>query len=374
MARANNQFAFDLYARLRGAEGNLFFSPHSLSTGLALAHAGARGDTARQIASVLNFSADARELNPVVAASPQATAGEGPSIGRQLLVINALWGQMGSDFLPEYLQILKERYGAELHEVDFAKSAEQSCSVVNAWTEKQTQGKVRHLLRPGHIDTQTRLVLTNAVYFKAGWASAFPKGLTREGPFHLGQRRTAAVAFMNQVGRFPYLENEQLQALELPYAGSDLTMVVFLPRSIRGLTELEKGLTAGRAADWVARLTPQEVEVAIPKLRMEAELDLKPTLCALGMPQAFDRAKADFSGMRSSDEPLFLSTVVHKAFVDIDEEGTEAAAATGAAARARSIGDKGRAIFCADHPFVFLIRDRRSGCMLFLGRFVKPQK
>ncbi len=367
---APNQFAFDLYARLRGADGNMFFSPYSLSAGLALAYEGARGETARQMAAVLRLPTDHAGSPPTPPARPKPPEAGKPS-GVQFHMANALWGQEGYGFRPEYRKALAERHGAELNDVDFEASPERASQAINAWAEKQTQGKVKQLLRPDQVDPQTRLVLTNAVYLKANWASPFPKDRTREGAFHTGKDRTVTAPFMSRVGTFLYAEEAGLQAVELPYAGGDVVFTVLLPRSAQGLADVEKTLSAGRVADLVHRLRPRKLEVALPKFRLSAEYELKKPLAKLGMALAFDKAKADFSGMCDGEEPLFLAAVVHKAAVDVDEEGTEAAAATGTTVKGRSI-PADPVVVRADRPFVFLIHDRNSGRVLFLGRLVNP--
>ena len=368
VARADEAFGFDLYARLRVREGNLVFSPQSLAAGLALAHAGAGGETARQMATVLHLP-NGRPAAP--APPPRKPEPEGEAESCQLRSAHALWGQEGIRFREEYARTLQDRLGASLHEVDFLEDAPGACRAINSWAKEQTRGKVKCLLQPALVTPRTRLVLTDALYFKGSWAVPFRKAMTREEPFHLGKGGTAVIPFMHQTGHFPYLAQDGLQILELPYHGGDLAMVVLMPRSAGGLAGLEKGLSARQLTEWVARLRPQQVEVAFPRFQILADLELKPALSALGMSLAFNEAQADFSGMREGGEPLHLSEVVHKAFVDVNEEGTEAVAATGTTFRARSL-QADRHVFRADHAFVFLIRDQHSGQLLVIGRFTGP--
>jgi serpin B len=268
------------------------------------------------------------------------------------------------------VKLNKENYGAGLKEVDFAADAEGARKTINAWVEKETKEKIKELLRPGVVGSDTRLVLTNAIYFKGDWARQFKKDATREEEFRLGGGKGVRAPLMRQRRTFGYLDGGTFQALEMPYAGKDLSMVVLLPKKLDGLPDLEKSLTPDDLVGWLKRLREQEVDVALPRFKLTAEFELKPVLSSLGMPLAFTAGKADFSGVDGSRK-LFLSAVVHKAFVDVNEQGTEAAAATGVVARATAVHVT--PVFRADHPFVFLIRDRRSDSVLFLGRLANPR-
>jgi serpin B len=367
--QGNNAFALDLYAKLRSQEGNLFVSPASISTALAMTYAGARGPTADEMAKTLHFTLAPDRLHPALGALLHDLHGDGKSRGYRLAIANALWAQKGQPFLPPYLQLTRQCYGANLQEVDFAGATEEARRTINAWVEKQTQDKIKDLLQQGVLDSTTRLVLTNAIYFKGDWQEPFKKDQTRDAPFQLSSTEKVNVPLMNRTGEFNYLEGDNFQALELPYAGKDLSMVVLLPKKVDGLADVEKTLTAEKLASALAKLRHEEVVVSLPRFQVTSEFSLKGTLAAMGMPLAFSD-KADFSGM-DGKEDLFLSAVVHKAFVDVNEEGTEAAAATGVVIAWKSL--PARQVFRADHPFLFLIRDRRSGSILFLGRLVKPR-
>ena len=371
VVRGNNQFAFDLYARLRDQPGNIFLSPYSISTALAMTYAGARGETAEQMAGTLHFTASPERLHGAFRALVGQINGRGEDRPYTLAVANALWGQEGDPFRPEFLRLLAEDYGAGLRRVDF-RSGEQARRVINEWAEGQTGGKIKDLLQPPHPTPDTSLVLTNAIYFKGDWAGPFPKGATKDEIFTVTEDKRIPVPMMRRVGRLGYLDGGGFQALALPYAGDALSMVVLLPKETGGLAEFERSLTAEALSDWLAKLRPHRVDVALPKFKVEAGFELQKALSAMGMPVAFS-GDADFSGINGRRD-LFISAVIHKAFVDVNEEGTEAAAAT-AVLMPRSAAARPEPLmtFRADHPFVFLIRDKPTGSILFLGRVTNPQ-
>jgi len=377
LIKGNNQFALDLYGKLKEKEGNLFFSPYSISTALAMTYGGARATTAEAMAKTLHFTLDSKELHPAFAALIQEINGA-PKVdpkkrGYQLSTANALWAQKGYPFLPEYLRLTKDNYGAGVEEVDFARATEEARKTINNWVEKETHDKIKDMLKRGMLTPVTRLVLTNAIYFKGDWASQFKKDQTREDTFHLSGGKTIKTALMHQTRKFGYAENDAHQTLEMPYVGEHLSMVVLLPRKVDGLPALEKALAADNFAAGLARLQQQEVIVTLPKFKTTSEFSLKETLSALGMGIAFDGG-ADFSGMNGGKESLSISAVIHKAFVDVNEEGTEAAAATGVILDNSPREPPPVPVFRADRPFVFLIRDARSNSILFLGRINHPQK
>jgi serpin B len=366
-----NRFAFDLYARLKGAEGNLFLSPYSISTALAMTSAGARGETADQMAKVLCLPESGDEVHAAYGALQGDLNAAGEKGTFELAVANRLWGQKGYGFLPDYLALVEKKYGAGLEQVDFAGATEAARQTINAWVEKQTRDKIKDLLKPGVLDAMTRLVLTNAIYFKGKWAEEFDKKATQEEDFFLTPEKKVAAPLMHQKAKFGYFEGDGLQALELPYQGGRLAMVVLLPKAKDGLAALEASLSADKVAGWLGQLRRREVQVTLPRFKTTAEFSLKDMLVAMGMADAFG-GKADFSGMNGKKD-LFISAVVHKAFVDVNEEGTEAAAATGVAVAAKS-KPAPPPVFRADHPFLFLIRDQKTGAILFLGRILDPTK
>ena len=372
VVQGNNAFALDLYAQLKDRDGNLFFSPHSISTALAMTYAGARGNTEKQMATVLHFDLEHKRLHPAFRELlGQLETGEGER-GYQLSVANALWGQKGYEFLEKFLNLTKENYGAGLNEVDFIGSTEAARQTINTWVERETEDKIKELIKPGVLDRLTRLVLTNAIYFKGYWASQFKEELTREAPFTLMSGEKVQVPTMHRTADFKYAEAEDFQTLELPYKGGDLSMTIFLPKETDGLAALEQSLTAEKLATWLSTLEEQEVIVALPKFRMTSEFSLAEVLKSMGMTDAFDVKEADLSGMTGKKD-LFITAVLHKAFVEVNEEGTEAAAATGVVVGLTAAPPR-QPIFQADHPFLFLIRDLRSNSILFLGRVMDPRE
>jgi serine protease inhibitor len=371
LASGNNAFAFDLYARLKGGDGNLFFSPYSISTCLAMTYAGARGDTEKQMAMVFHF--DGQERTHAAFAELQAQLNAVQAKKKiELDIANGLWAQQGKAFLPEFLNIAQTRYDAKVEQADFKTAAEAVRKSINDWVSDKTKGKITDLFGPGTVGPETRLVLANAIYFKAPWISPFMKGRTSEAPFHAGADKSAKVPMMSQAEDFMYGEDEGLQILELGYANRDVSMLVLLPRAIDGLKSLEGRLNEPQLTNWLAKLRVQKVNLFLPKFKLSSEFQLDKTLAKMGMPDAFSRA-ADFSGMDGTRQ-LLISAVVHKAFVDVTEEGTEAAAATGVAMRPMAIRREKPVEFRADHPFIFLIRDTHSRSVLFLGRLTEPAK
>ena len=369
----NTAFALELYGQLRTQEGNLFCSPYSLSTALAMAYGGARGETAAQMAKVLRFDLAAAGLHPAfatLAAELNAIQQKGQV---KLAIANSLWPQHGCEFLPAYLDLCQKQYGVAITPLDFAKATESARQTINAWVENKTNKKIQELFPPGVLDPMTRLVLVNAIYFKGTWASPFDPQLTKTVPFQVSAGSPVNAPLMQLTKKFRYAESPELQVLELPYAGNDLAMVVLLPRTGDGLAALEKSLTPAKLAAWTTGWRSREVQLWLPKFKTTSQFSLNQTLATLGMTNAFTD-QADFSGMDGKKD-LLISAVVHKAFVEVNEEGTEAAAATGISIAATSFEEpQPPVLFRADHPFLFLIRDNQTGSILFLGRIVDPRK
>jgi serpin B len=370
--KGNNTFALALYSQLRNGEGNLFLSPYSISTALAMTYAGARGPTAEQMATTLHLSPDPENVSAAFGALNRDISFGGGARGYELYTANALWGQKGHHFLPAFMNLLQTHFGAEARQLDFRQATEEARETINAWVEKQTRQKIQDLLPPGILDSATQLVLTNAIYFKGKWTKPFKKDSTRNEDFRITAEQKVPVSMMHQTGDFKYLEEQEFQALELPYAGDRLAMVILLPRKVDGLAELEQTLTPEKLTSWLGKLHQVEVQVSLPKYELTEKFRLNDSLSRMGMALAFRAGAADFSGM-DGERGLFLSAVVHKAFLDVNEEGTEAAAATGAAIKLAAAPLQ-NPIFRADHPFLFLIRDVRSGSILFLGRLRHPVK
>ena len=369
LVEGNTTFALDLYKKLCEQKGNLFFSPYSISTALALTYAGAHGVTAQQMAEVLNFSEDQGQLHAAFAQLQTQLNAEQEKGDVQLTTANALWVEKNYSLLRDFRDLTNKYYKAPPNLVDFITIPEQIRIQINKWVEEKTNNKIQDLIQPGILNPLTRLVLTNAIYFKGNWESQFKESETREDKFWLTSDTSITVPLMYQKGNFRFAKNESMQLLELPYAGNNLSMIVLLPNEVEGLPALETILTKESVASWLKLFKKRELRVFFPKFKITSEFSLAGILGAMGMPDVFT-AKADFSGMTGNKE-LFIDAVVHKAFVDVNEEGTEAAAATGIALQLLSYSDPPPE-FRADHPFLFLIRHNPSGSILFLGRIVNP--
>jgi serpin B len=369
----NTAFACDLYSQLRNSPGNLFFSPYSVSTALAMTYAGARGDTETQMAQVLHLGKNQPGLHSAFGALQRQLNQAQQQKGIELSVANALWAQQDHPFLPAFLDIGKSEYEASLSQTDFKTSAEAARLEINGWVARKTKDRIKDILPPGSLDLYTRLVLANAIYFKGAWAEPFPKAETSPQPFHLTASRQTDVPLMHHFDTVKYLGNDSFQAVELPYAGGELSQVVLLPRKIDGCGALEGQLSAGFLSRCLGQMKRQPVELFLPRFKMESNFKLGDTLGKMGMSDAFG-PKANFSGMDGTQN-LFISDVFHKAWVEVNEEGTEAAAATVVAVPG-SVGmtkpPPPPPVFRADHPFIFCIRDTRSGSLLFLGRLADP--
>jgi serpin B len=371
-AASINGFAFDLYREVGKTEGNLFVSPASISTALAMTYAGAEGQTKQEMAHVLHFDRNPAQfpVNGIHALTVLLNSG-GSQGGYVLRTANRLWGQESFEFRPEFLKTARDHYGAELATLDF-RQTEAARTTINDWVEQQTQEKIQDLIPSGVLRDDTRLVLTNAIYFLGGWAEEFSEATTTSQHFFLTPSQRVEVPLMTQTVRLGYADSEEVQVLELPYRGNEISMLVLLPRERDGLARLEAQLTAEHVAAWTASLRPREVRVFLPKFKMTTQVALKKVLSAMGMPTPFSDA-ADFSKM-ASGEQLLISEVVHKAFVDVNEKGTEAAAATAVliAPTSALIEPEEPVVFRADHPFVFMLQDKRCGAILFLGRVSNP--
>ena len=391
IVESSNDFAIALYSKLaKEVPGNLFFSPSSIMAALAMTFAGADGETAREMADVLHFTLPADRLHEAFRQLRQSTR----TGGVELRIANRLWGQRGYHFLPEFLETTDRCYGARLADVDFRGAAEVAREQINKWIEDQTAQKIKDLIPPGMLDSMTRLVLTNAVYFLGCWEHEFAEAATKDAPFWITPHDQHAVSMMHQTERFVYGESDGLQSLGMPYrksktefrrskAGSvevsedtnidsDLAMFIVLPRRIDGITEIEARLSPSTLQQWTT-LDSRRVEIRIPKLRIDSAFMSGTTLGSMGMRKAFSR-EADFSRMSDDPEGLCVSEVIHKAFVDVNEKGTEAAAATAVVMRALSASrPEEPKVFGADHPFLFLIRDQETRLIHFIGRLTDPR-
>lgn len=369
----NTALALDLYQKLRETPGNVFFSPFSISTGLGLVYAGAHGGTESELGRAAHFGLAQADLHPAFGELIARMGHLQHGSRLTLVTANGLWRQQGHSFSNAFLELAHTRYRAEAEAADFKQAAGAASSRINAWVARQTRGRIEGMLAAGQLDPYTRLVLCNTLYFKGNWRSQFKPKETRPAPFHLSAAETVSVPMMTQEAelKMAWIEEPQATLLELPYYGGDLAMVIILPQAVDGLAEIENALTTENLTAWLARLdaaSPHKTYVHLPRFSTRRSVDLVPVLRSLGILSAFDNSTADFSGMDGTKN-LFLATALHQAFVEVNETGTEAAAATLFEAKTKSMSDR----FYADHPFLFLIRDHGSGTILFLGRLADPR-
>lgn len=390
-----NRFACALFAELsRVNSGNLFFSPASISTALAMTLAGARGETAAEMKQALRLTQEGQQLHE----SFHHLLTETRTGGVELNVANQLWGQAGYQFLAPFLETVRDYYNGGLQSVDFQGDPGDAAAQINQWVSQETRGKITEVASPLSFNELTRLVLVNAIYFKGTWEEEFEPELTRDEPFHISAEQQMPVPMMHQTNTFGYYENELVQVLELPYrqrnvsmqpveaedgrfymaaqeipgGGSDFSMCIILPRQQRALQTVESELNSETLNHWL-NTNHREVIVSLPRFQLELEYELNAPLQALGMQQAFNLNVADFSGISDDPEGLFIGSVLHKTFVDVNETGTEAAAATAIMiAGAGAMEPEPPIVFRADHPFLFLIRDRQTRLIYFMGRYQQP--
>jgi len=378
VAEANNRFTFDLYSYLtkdpKYAESNLFFSPFSISSALAITYEGARGMTADEIRSVFHLPNDNAAMRQGFA---ETNAGINKGSASYILrTANALWAEKTYPFLPGYISIASQYYGANVTNLDFINQPEESRTIINHWVEQKTENKIKDLIPAGVIDPMTRLVITNAVYFKGTWVKQFDKNNTRDADFRVSPEKTVKVSMMQRTDEdavYRYTETDDIQVLAMPYAhssGKELSMLVILPKG-NNLTAAENVLDLATLSGIQNSSITQRVKVFLPKFKLETEYYLPDTLAAMGMPTAFS-STADFSGMDGTKN-LVIGDVIHKAFVDVNEEGTEAAAATAVVMKLSAVPEERQIpVFNADHPFIFIIQDDETGTILFIGRVMNP--
>ncbi|XP_070841604.1 leukocyte elastase inhibitor-like isoform X1 [Chaetodon trifascialis] len=409
LCKANTTFSLALFRKLSDDDktANIFYSPFSISSALAMVMLGSGGNTATQMSEVLCFTEaekprhgaemqlqqqvqstlplhllkclKTRECQDDVHVSFSQLLSElnKPDAPYALSVANRLYGEQSYQFVEDFLGDTKKHYSAELEPVDFVTSPEVARLNINNWVEKQTQGKIKDVLTQGVVDSMTRLVLVNAIYFKGSWNKRFQESSTSDAQFRVNQNESKPVKMMHQKSKFPltYIPEANCQILEMPYKGNDLSMLILLPNQIEdsttGLEKLEQMLTYDNFVEWTRpdMMNEIEVQVGLPRFKMEEKYDMKNVLMSMGMVDAFDLAMSDFSGMSPAND-LVLSKVVHKAFVEVNEEGTEAAAATAAVMMLRCAFRP--ATFVADHPFLFFIRHNPSMSILFAGRYCSP--
>ncbi|XP_050771845.1 serpin B6-like [Gymnogyps californianus] len=376
LCAANTTFALDLLGKLceNKSGQNLFFSPFSISSALSMILLGSKGNTEAQIAKVLSLNKAEDAHNGYQSLLSEIND---PNTKYILRTANRLYGEKTFEFLSSFIESSQKFYHAGLEQTDFMHAWEDSRKQINGWVEERTEGKIQNLLAEGILDSLTRLVLVNAIYFKGNWEKQFNKEDTAEMPFQINKKETKPVQMMFKEDSFnmTYIGDFQTKILELPYVGNELSMIILLPDAIQdgstGLESLERELTYEKLIDWInpEMMDCTKVRVSLPRFKLEEDYDLKPLLSSMGMPDAFDLGKADFSGISAGNE-LVLSEVVHKSFVEVNEEGTEAAAATAGLMLLRCAMVVPE--FTADHPFLFFIRHNKTSSILFCGRFCSP--
>jgi len=381
VVEACNKFTVDLHKVLKNdqifAGKNLFYSPGSLSIALAMTSLGARGDTATQLAKALHWN-EIPTLHEQEKHFLEALQASNTAIN-ELLTANRIFVQKDFNLLQDFVKEMKNFYDAEVGMVDYQNDTENARKQVNAWVEEKTKQKIQNMIPEGVFNTRTRLTLVNAIYFKGLWQNQFKKEETFKQNFFVSESEKTEVEMMHLTKKFKYAEDGgelACQILEMPYRGEDLSMVILLPHDTYGLAKLEESLTHERLQQALASVSqshPQKVEVSLPKFKLTQQFQLKEMLTKLGVTDMFSEFKADFSGIISGPEKLYVSHVVHKAFVEVNEKGTEAAAATAVVMMARMAMPMINARFCADHPFLFMICHKKSSAILFMGRFVKPE-
>jgi serpin B len=369
---ANNRFAIDLYVKykddLKYKDKNIFFSPYSIFTALAMTYEGAAGQTADEIQTVFHFpvdnitrrSANARLYNTINVGDKKYT----------LRTANALWAQQDYVFLQDYFDVIENYYDGKITNMDFVGDAEGSRATINKWVEDQTNSKIKDLIPSGTINSMTRLVLTNAIYFKGDWILQFDKSKTQEADFKINTEKTVKAQMMSLTGEkaiFNYTENDIMQMIELPYAGNEISMLILLPKE--NINVIEQLLSAEKINEWRSSLKQRKIDVYMPKFKFETKYFMADDLKAMGMLSAFDQNAADFSGMTGKRD-LYISGVIHQAYIDVNEEGTEAAAATAVLTEQTSAGPMNE--FRADHPFIFIIQQKQTGNILFIGKVNDP--
>ena len=369
----NNTFAFDIYNSLRSENGNLILSPYSISLALAMTYAGARGETEAQMTQTLHFTPQDK-LHPSFNTLDLALEKEPINLDKdkepmQLNIANAVWAEKTFSFLPEFLDTIAINYGAGVNLADFKNEPNQERTTINNWVSDQTEDKINDLLPDGSITTDTRMVLVNAIYFKADWLDQFDANHTGDYPFNLLDGTQVNIPMMGQGMYIPYTQGEGYTAVELPYAGDTAAMDIIVP-DVGKFEDIESALTGDMFNTIIGNMSQTSLMLSLPKFKFESSFGLSNTLDQLGMVDAFNANTADFSGM-TGNKDLFIGNVIHKAFVAVDEEGTEAAAATAVIMEAAG-APMWDVSLLVDRPFIFIIRDKVNGQILFIGRVLNP--
>jgi serpin B len=367
----NNRFAVDLYKKLQKKDVNLIFSPYSISTAFGFVYTGAKSGTAEQIASTFYFETNACNTADQFARVQSVINDIEKESGINLHSVNGLWIQKNYHILQSFMSAATEDYEASVSHVDFKKDCEKVRLNINQWVEKNTQSKIKNLIAPGMLDSLTRMVLVNAIYFKAKWMHQFKEKSTVKAPFYKSNGKQVEAQMMKQNESFNYKEIDDLQVVELPYENRRISMFIFLPKQSHSLTDVEASLDYNDLQQFTRNMNREQVLLWLPKFKIELSVSLNKMLSSMGMPSAFG-GNADFSGIDGTTL-LYITEAVHKAYIDVDEYGTEAAAATAVVCGLKAAPPFGKPkVFKADHPFLFIIKENTTGSILFMGRVVNP--
>ncbi len=370
VVQANSEFAIELYKKICVSRENVFMSPFGVSEALAMAYAGAKGDTEKQMRDVLHFASLKEDVHLAFSLLEKRLLASG-SKDYKMYIANAMWMQKGYRFLPSFKRVISSYYNGALFTVDYMEHLSNAVRSINRWVEEKTNGKIKGIIKKGDLDCLVRLVLTNAIYFRGEWLLKFNKRFTRKGDFYTIGGKVVEVPMMFQEARFPYYENSRLQALNLPYEGKDFLMLVVLPKRGVDLRRIEKGFSVKWLRELRDNMQNERVKLYMPRFTLDTRYYLKDILSSMGMPDAFSD-RADFSGM-TGNKKLKISKVIHQAHVSVNECGTEATAATAVVLKLKSAVPVGRVlVFKADHPFIFVIFNRSTGSILFVGRLGRP--
>ncbi len=371
IASSNNNFAFDLYNKLSEEKNNVFFSPYSISSALSMTLAGAKENTSLEISKALHIKTNEDSLYNSIKSFNDSLLSATKNTDIKLNTANSLWIDFSFNFLSEYLELVETYFDAELKEVDFKNQTDKSRMQINRWVEEKTNNKIQDLLKAGVVKADTSLILVNAIYFFGQWQEPFSKNSTKEKDFNLSDDSSVKSMFMHKLDSFPYMENSKLQMIEIPYQKNKLVMDIVLPKNNKDLNQ-DSFISEKTLNEQLSELKGTRVSLAMPKFKTESTFTLPQALTSLGIKDAFNQSKADFSGI-SGGRDFFIGNVIHKAFVEVDEVGTEAAAATAITMRATGIlnPDPPKDFF-ANKPFIFFIREPGSGLILFMGRINNP--
>ncbi len=369
LVKSNDEFAYDFYKQINDQEGNIVFSPLSISLATAMVYAGAEGNTETEIKKLLHIDQPEAQYHSAYLQVLLALNSSFRKSGNSLYVANSIWGQKDHPFQQPFLNVLENQYRAPMREVDYITAPGKATDAVNEWVREKTKNKIPSLMSPDMIDEGTRLVLANAIYLKGLWQSRFHTINTRSMLFHVTPDKSIKVPMMYQQEDFRYMEDKQVQVIDLPFRGGKLGMAIILPKEDIALSEVETLLTAKNVDGWLSKLSAEDVKVYLPRFKVKTTIPLIEELESMGMKDAFDGKKADFSAMDGPDSLLFIAAAIHKAGIEVDEKGTTAYAAT---AYAGSFGMPREYIFNANRPFIFMIVERVTGTILFLGRLNNP--